>query len=447
MLNITDLKLFSKSDLVAWVGAGGKSTLIFTLAKTLFTNCVITTSTHFGSDQIYNADHYTEIKSIEDISSLGLENFVGTHLITGSESKFEAGKITGLSEEPLILLFSKCKKLTLPVFIEADGSKMKPIKAPAGHEPAIPGGVNKVCVVIGLSAINQPITSETVHRPELIANILNKQLGEQITWEDVYELAINESGSQKSIPCSAEKYLFLHQSDCISKKEDIHNLAVKCKPYFKHVLITKYNQTKDVIEVEAHFGSVGCVVLAAGESKRFGSPKQLAIWNKKTFIENIMDEVSRTCLKPNVVVTGAFHEDIDPFIVRYQNITNLYNPDWQSGQASSVKTGLLFLKNNVEAIIFLLVDQPQININMINKVIITYACLKPNIIVHKFENKNRHPVLFSKNTFTDLLEIQGDSGGRQLFSKFIPFELIIKDSLLAVDFDSPESLTKRSEPE
>ena len=84
---------------------------------------------------------------------------------------------------------------------------------------------------------------------------------------------------------------------------------------------------------------------------------------------------------------------------------------------------------------------------MINKVIITYACLKPNIIVHKFENKNRHPVLFSKNTFTDLLEIQGDSGGRQLFSKFIPFELIIKDSLLAVDFDSPESLTKRSEPE
>ena len=444
-MNLTDLKLFTNSDLVAWVGAGGKSTLIFTLANTLYEKCIITTSTHLSFDQISTADHFTEINSTEQFDSLDLEKYEGTHLITGPESQIEPGKVTGIKQEIFYSLLNKCKKINLPVFIESDGSKNKPLKAPAKHEPAIPKGVNKVCVVVGLSAIGKQLTHEAVHRPELFSSLIKKPLGSKITWNDIYKLVINEEGSQKAIPINTEKYLFLNQSDQIINKNKLYNLALKCKSHFDHVLITNYDQTENNIEVEAHFGKIGCVLLAAGESKRFGSPKQLASWHNLTFIENILNEVSKTCLNPIVVVTGAYHDVIHPYLVKYQNIVNLYNPEWKSGQSSSVKSGLLFLKDNVEAIVFLLVDQPQIDHNMINKVVINFACSKPDIILHKYKNNNRHPVLFSKNTFYDLKKIQGDSGGKQLFNKYIPFEIIIEDPYLALDFDSPDLLNMKSD--
>jgi molybdenum cofactor cytidylyltransferase len=444
-MKLINLNLFNKSDIVAWVGAGGKSTLIFTLARTIYSNCVISTSTHLGSDQLSNANNFTEIYSDEQLKALNLDNYIGTHLITGPKSLSEPTKVIGFNQDSFDILFSKCKEGSLPIFIEADGSKNKPLKAPADHEPAIPKGVNKVCVVVGLSVIGKKLTQENVHRPEILASLINKSPGSEITWNDIYELLSSEYGSLKSIPDKTEKYLFLHQSDFINNKTALYTLAMKCKAHFDHVLISNYNRLEKTIEIDAHFGKVGCIILAAGESKRFGSPKQLAIWKNQTFIENTLDEVSKTCLKPIVVVTGAYHELIQPYLGRYQNIVNLYNRGWKLGQSSSVKTGLLYLKDKVEAIIFLLVDQPQIDHDMINKVIISYACGKRDIILHKYKEENRHPVLFSHNTFSDLLEIHGDSGGKQLFNKFIPFELIIDDPFLALDFDSSESLNNESE--
>ena len=173
----------------------------------------------------------------------------------------------------------------------------------------------------------------------------------------------------------------------------------------------------------ADFDDVGCILLAAGESKRFGSPKQLAKWHGNTFLETVLNNISATTLKPVIVVTGAYQASLNSITSNYKNIINIFNPKWKNGQSESIKIGVETIKKYVNAVVFLLVDQPQISSEMINQILIEYACTKTNIIAYEYQGKLRHPVLFSSVTFDDLLCIQGDSGGRQLFKKYSPLEI------------------------
>ena len=193
------LNLFKKTDTVAWVGAGGKSSLIFFLAKNLFTKCVISTSTHLAVYQKKWADRFSEINSIEQLKEINLKDYQGTYLITEPELETEPDKLSGLREEYMDLLINKCKNDQIPLFIEADGSKNRPLKAPAPHEPAIPSNVDKVCVVAGLSALGKPINSSSVHRGEYVARVLNKLPSEKLTLDDFYVLLTSNQGGLKSI--------------------------------------------------------------------------------------------------------------------------------------------------------------------------------------------------------------------------------------------------------
>lgn len=441
-MDANTLNLFNETDTVAWVGAGGKSSLIFYFAKNLFTKCVISTSTHLANTQKKWAEQFSEINSLNQLKELSLKDYQGAHLITEIELKTEPGKLLGLRKDFMDLLINKCKYDRIPLFIEADGSKNRPIKAPASHEPAIPLNVNKVCVVAGLSAIGKPINSNFVHRTELVAKILHKLPSENLTLDDYYLLLTSNEGGLKSIPEGIKKYLFLNQSDLLNGDKSIYKLALKCKRHFDHVLITYYDKTTNLLDVKADFEQVGCILLAAGESKRFGSPKQLAKWHDKTFFETVINNISVTTLKPVVVVTGAYQELLNPIISNYTNIINIFNPKWKDGQSESIKIGVEAIKNDVNAVIFLLVDQPQISSEMINRILIEYARTKTDIIAYEYNGKLRHPVLFSRVTFGDLKSIQGDTGGRQLFKNYSPLEIPINDSFYAMDFDTPEELAK-----
>jgi molybdenum cofactor cytidylyltransferase len=60
--------------------------------------------------------------------------------------------------------------------------------------------------------------------------------------------------------------------------------------------------------------------------------------------------------------------------------------------------------------------------------------------VHSFNGQTRHPILFSRNTFPELLKIEGDQGGRQLFNLYSPLKIKLEDSIMAVDVDTMNDL-------
>jgi molybdenum cofactor cytidylyltransferase len=89
------------------------------------------------------------------------------------------------------------------------------------------------------------------------------------------------------------------------------------------------------------------------------------------------------------------------------------------GLSSSVKAGLMVLPTEVEAAVFLLGDQPLISKDEINRLVEVYrgGCIKP-IYQSAYRGKKGHPVLFQRKMFNDLLDIEGDSGGRSVIQKY-----------------------------
>ena len=437
-MKITNLQLFSDTDQVAWVGAGGKTSLIFSIARELFAKkCVITTSTRMAKEEVKNSDQTYRFIQLKT-SDLENEEISGVSLIYKDIDETDNSKIKGFDELQLQTISHICKIKEIPLLIEADGAKRKSFKFPAKHEPNIPQFVNKVCVVVGLSVIGKPLSEQHFHRPNEISNILNVPLGEIITIEHINYLLTHPDGGLKNIPEKAEKIVFLHQADQMSRYDGIDEFALNLRKHFDHVILSCIDE-KD-LNVIAHWGKVGCIILAAGAGTRFGGPKQLAIYKNKTFIENVIETAFQVDFEEIVVVLGAYFSEIITKI-RNLKIQVLKNEDWEQGQATSVKLGVIkLIDDKLDAILFLLVDQPQISSDLIKNVIKSFAYNKPNIIVHSFKGQIRHPILFSRNTFSDLIKIEGDQGGRQLFNKYKPFKIFLEDSQMAIDIDTVEDL-------
>ena len=119
---------------VAFVGAGGKSTALFLLARQL-EPAIVCASTHLSLVQTKLADRHIILEEIEDCDQFEILAHSGVNLVTGPIKGERTG---GLSEPILSRLHAYCDKHSLAMLIEADGSRQRPLKAPALYEPVIP---------------------------------------------------------------------------------------------------------------------------------------------------------------------------------------------------------------------------------------------------------------------------------------------------------------------
>jgi molybdenum cofactor cytidylyltransferase len=98
--------------------------------------------------------------------------------------------------------------------------------------------------------------------------------------------------------------------------------------------------------------------------------------------------------------------------------TFIENPQWSSGQASSIAEGVNTLLPSIRAAFFFLGDQPRISSELVKHVISAWETQPGDIFVPHFGEQRGNPVLFSKNTFTRLLTLTGDQGGKGIFAAF-----------------------------
>jgi molybdenum cofactor cytidylyltransferase len=350
--------LFKENDQVAWVGSGGKSTLMFTIAHQFYANAILSTSTHLGAGEANYVRTSFDL-SVKPLNSV-LNDLSGLReniLIYNGLTPTDQPKLNQPTTEELKLISDWCRMHSSPFFIEADGSRKTPVKAPANHEPAIPKWVNTVCVVIGLGSLGKKIEATSVFRHHIFNGLTNSIEGENLTFRHLFNYLTNPKGGLKNIPNSAKKILFLHQADLISLNENVYEFCYRLREYYDDVILSSYEN--ETITIHAHYGKIAGIILAAGEAKRFGSPKQLALWNGKTFIQIAIQNAIESKLSPIKVVLGAHGDLIRPVITK-ETVEILTNPNWKTGQSTSVQLGIQSLSKDVEAAIFLLVDQPQL---------------------------------------------------------------------------------------
>jgi molybdenum cofactor cytidylyltransferase len=142
-----------------------------------------------------------------------------------------------------------------------------------------------------------------------------------------------------------------------------------------------------------------------------------------------------------LVVTGAYQQDVTHALEGLP-IQLIHNRDWEHGQSTSVKAAIKFLQQpgqeEISAAMFLLVDQPQIPVTLVRALMNTYAKSLSPIVAPLVDRRRGNPVLFDQVTFTALSDVEGDAGGRQVFSKFPLLYLPWLDLSAALDVDTEE---------
>lgn len=184
---------------------------------------------------------------------------------------------------------------------------------------------------------------------------------------------------------------------------------------------------------------VAGIVLAAGGSSRFGSPKQLLPWRGKTVLNSVVSTAFDTGLAPVIVVLGANADQIEPSLPKECVVVR--NDAWSEGQSSSIRIGLAQLSEEIDGVLILLGDQPQVNPHFCSSIIQKgLECGK--ITIPYVNDRRANPVFFPKHTLKRLGQVTGDQGGRAIFSEFQVEYLPWLDDCMALDIDTPEDYEK-----
>jgi len=217
--SLTERLGLGERDLVSFVGAGGKTTLMLRLGRELADaghRVVITTTTKMSTDEVESpvVDPRGDVEA--NLERGGLVYVVHR----GSESK-----MTGPSPAEVNALFSSTSADF--ILVEADGAGGRSLKAPSDFEPAIPSASTVVVVVTGIDAIGRSIAT-ACHRPERVAAILERPLTYHLGPRDVARVVTSAAGGLKEVPPNARVVVAVTKvgSDDIEAARDLSTQLV-----------------------------------------------------------------------------------------------------------------------------------------------------------------------------------------------------------------------------
>jgi probable selenium-dependent hydroxylase accessory protein YqeC len=187
----TDALALTGKDLLCFVGAGGKSSLIRHLAKAMAATgrkVLVSTTTKMFLHQLYDLGEMCIEKDPDRLIRRLECGLSGKGILTAARALGEDGKVSGLSSDCIDLLFKR--DLFQLLLIEADGARGKSLKAPATHEPVIPEACTLVLPVVGLDVLGRPLTEEYVHRPQIVSEAAGIRLNQTIAPEVIIRVML-----------------------------------------------------------------------------------------------------------------------------------------------------------------------------------------------------------------------------------------------------------------
>jgi len=211
---LTDSLGLQEREMISLAGAGGKTTLMFRLAKELVLQGkkVITTTT----TKILEPLSEETVRLIVDSDEKKLQHLVALHLdqdrhLTVARERLGSGKLQGVSPEVAANLWNSTGADT--VIVEADGAAGRPVKAPREHEPVIPSTTTLVIALLGLDGIGQQLNDENAFQPELISKMTGVRVGEKMTGPMLAILMTHREGIFKGAPAGSRVVSFINKID------------------------------------------------------------------------------------------------------------------------------------------------------------------------------------------------------------------------------------------
>ncbi|MEO5590199.1 MAG: nucleotidyltransferase family protein [Gemmatimonadaceae bacterium] len=182
---------------------------------------------------------------------------------------------------------------------------------------------------------------------------------------------------------------------------------------------------------------IGAVILAAGSSTRFGSPKQLLEIDGQALLQRAIEAAIQAGLKPVVVVLGANAMMIAPSLAESDAVSVVVNHDWENGQASSLAVGITAANNDrLRGVIVMLADQPGVDANSLERLVGAFDN-EHRVIAAAYSDTVGAPVLFGMEYLPALTTLSGDHGAGGWLRAHPDAVTAIEMAEAALDIDTP----------
>ena len=227
MVSLREGLQLKDGGIVSLVGAGGKTSLMFRLARelSLAGETVLTTTT----TKIYepSADQAAGVILAESVSELRAQARDRLkhhrHICAAAGRLPDQGKFWGFHPAIIEEIWNSC--LFQWIIVEADGAAGRNLKAPADHEPVIPAGTHQVVGLVGLNGVGQPLTNQWVFRHEHFSQVTGLKPGRAVTASAIAEVLTHPKGTFKNSPPAASRTVFCNQADTAEKLQAGRRIA------------------------------------------------------------------------------------------------------------------------------------------------------------------------------------------------------------------------------
>ncbi len=207
-MSIAELLGIADREVVALVGGGGKSTLLFALGRDLAAagrGVVLTTTTKMGRDQVTGS--VTVVGSIDAVARVTRWPALlicggDDHKITGPDPA-EVGRVLDLQEVDVVV-------------VEADGAHGRPLKAPASHEPVVPPSSTVVVITMGIDAVGGRL-GDVAHRPRQAMEFGGLGADDVLTASDCATILLHPQGALRVVPPGARVVVAITKVDGASE--------------------------------------------------------------------------------------------------------------------------------------------------------------------------------------------------------------------------------------
>jgi probable selenium-dependent hydroxylase accessory protein YqeC len=225
-MNLIQAFEIGPKEIISLVGGGGKTTLMYALAKELSdkgNRVITTTTTRIFPPEISQSPLLIIDNNDESLRNKVINNIHTYKHITIANANIIPGKLKGISLS-LIESLSILEDINY-IIIEADGAARKPLKAPNATEPVIPENTTLLIPVIGVESIGKKLNDETVFRSEIASTLLKVPVNSIITAKLIATLITHPQGITKGCSSNSRIVPLLNKTDLLPSQEKAEELA------------------------------------------------------------------------------------------------------------------------------------------------------------------------------------------------------------------------------
>lgn len=187
--------------------------------------------------------------------------------------------------------------------------------------------------------------------------------------------------------------------------------------------------------------SLAGIILAAGESRRMGSPKPLLEFHGETFLDRLILTLSAAC-SPVIVVLGWEPSTIRAGIKRADLANIVLNPDYRRGQLSSLQCGIAAAPAEAAGVMFTPVDYPAVRPSTVVRLARTFETREADqlLVIPRSQGRNGHPVCAARALFGEFLSLAPEAAAHDLIRRY-------RGQTVFLDVDDPGVLQDIDDPE